>query len=101
MNNPKIYLIALLLCSLLLVVVLWFQPQPKAELIKATVLSQTLTQSLDGHRRYLNVVTEHNQSLLVQSDAKIDCPKDSRVTIQQEQSVFSDVISYTVIKCSH
>lgn len=101
MNNPKIYLIALFTCSLLLAFVLWLKPQPQAELINAKVISQTLTQSLDGHRRYLNVVTDQNHTILVQLDAKVDCPKDSQVTIQQEQSLFSDVLSYTVIKCSN
>ncbi|KOO15956.1 hypothetical protein AKJ18_07350 [Vibrio xuii] len=99
MNNPKTYFIVLLLCSLLVLVILWLKPDTKPELFQARVVSQTLTQSLDGHRRYLNVITDNNQSLLLQSDPKLDCPKDSHITIQQDQSFFSDHVSYTVIKC--
>ncbi len=99
MNNPKIYLVALLFCSLVLVITLWLKPQFNSETIQATVISQTLTQSLDGHRRYLNVETEHAQNLLVQSDAKIDCPEGSTVTLKQQAGVFSNVVSYAVIKC--
>lgn len=99
MNNPKIYLVALLLSSLVLVMALWLKPQFNSETIQATVISQTLTQSLDGHRRYLNVKTDDARSLLVQSDAKIDCPEGSTVALKQQTGFFSNVVSYTVLKC--
>jgi|GEM_PF-1166842 len=99
MNNPKVFLTAMLLLCLVFAATVLFLPANSSSTVTGTVVSQTLTQSLDGHRRYLNVVTDNNQSLLLQSDPKIDCPKDSHVTIQQEQSFFSDHVSYTVIKC--
>ncbi|WP_225874479.1 hypothetical protein [Vibrio atypicus] len=99
LNNPKIFLTAFAVSCLTLLLMLYLQPEASIKRFTATVTSQTLTQSLDGHRRYLNVVTEDGEPLLIQSDPKLDCPKQSQVLIEQENNSFTKVNSYQVIKC--
>ncbi|WP_139133620.1 hypothetical protein [Vibrio splendidus] len=49
--------------------------------IQAKVISNTLTQSLDGHRRYLTVQTKDNDVFRVSIAPTTDCPIDSVVAL--------------------
>ncbi|MFB9218033.1 hypothetical protein [Vibrio sinaloensis] len=99
MNNPRVFLIAFFVSIALLVTLLMLKPQRTPERLLAVVTSQTLTQSLDGQRKYLNVTTESGESLLIPFRAQLDCPESSKVTIEKKQGFFSGVVSYTVLEC--
>lgn len=99
MNSPKVFLAALFICAVLLYTATSLIGDHASTTINATVNSQTLTQSLDGHRRYLNVITEHQQQLLIQAPANIDCPEKSQVVIKEQPALLSDVKSYQLIRC--
>ncbi|WP_194437129.1 hypothetical protein [Vibrio fluminensis] len=99
MNNPKIFLIAFLFACLMLTSVLLLKPKQTTQTIQATVTSQTLTQSLDGHRRYLNVITSEQSSMLVTSPAQTDCPQGSTVELDVESTLLQRDKSYRFKAC--
>ncbi|TFH90192.1 hypothetical protein [Vibrio ouci] len=99
MNNPKVFTLILIFTFVLLIVVLKLRPEKQSVTIRATVISQTLTQSLDGHRRFVNVVTEDQQQFLIPTDPKLDCPKGSVVLLESKQSLSSTLTSYQLIQC--
>lgn len=98
MNSPKYYLAALALACVLLALLLGIKT-PNNEHFEGIVVSQTLTQSLDGHRLFLNIKTKQ-QLVLVQVDPKTDCPDGSEVYIVQKQSLFSDIVTYQLVQCN-
>ncbi len=99
MNHPKGFISTLLLGALALYVLTWLMRDRPSTEVRAIVDSQTVTQSLDGNRRFLNVTTESQQQLLIQVPANIDCPHLSQVIIQQQQTLLSDSMSYQLIRC--
>ncbi|MGF1908438.1 hypothetical protein L4C38_03235 [Vibrio kasasachensis] len=99
MNNPKIFIFAFLIACLALISLLWLSPEKNVQGIQGTVVSQTLTQSLDGHRRYLNVITDDNQTLLIPSPATVDCPKGSRIALELESTIFQQQNHYQFKAC--
>ncbi|MFM2586736.1 hypothetical protein [Vibrio sp. TBV020] len=99
MNSPKVFIAAFCFTALILLTLLKLFPATQSTKIEGTVVNQTLTQSLDGHRRFLNITTSNNQGILIQTDPKVDCPKGSKVTIKQESGLISSVSSYQLVKC--
>ncbi|GAK84887.1 hypothetical protein JCM19238_2467 [Vibrio ponticus] len=99
MNNPKIFLIAFFIACLMLVSLLLLTPKQTTQTLQATVISQTLTQSLDGHRRYLNVITPDQRTLLISSPASIDCPQGSDVEVDVESTLFQSEETYRFKTC--
>lgn len=99
MNNPKVFTLVLIFTFVLLIVVLTLRPEKQSVTIRATVISQTLTQSLDGHRRYLNVITDAQQQHMVATDPKLDCPEGSLVVLESKQSLSSTLTSYQLVQC--
>lgn len=99
MNSPKVFVTAFAVLALILVALLTLSPNPSSLVIDGVVTNQTLTQSLDGHRRFINVTTSDKQSLLIQIDPLNDCPTGSNVTIKSESSLFSEVSSYQLVTC--
>ncbi|WP_244896794.1 hypothetical protein [Vibrio panuliri] len=99
MNNPKIFLIAFAIACSLLAGLLLLKPNESPRTVEARVVSQTLTQSLDGHRRYLNVVTQDNQALLITSPAQTDCPKGSIVLLEAETTLIQQQTNYRFQTC--
>lgn len=67
--------------------------------IQAKVISNTLTQSLDGHRRYLTVQTEDNQVFRVSIAPTTDCPIDSVVALDTLNNQITGQSSYQFIHC--
>lgn len=67
--------------------------------IHAKVISNTLTQSLDGHRRYLTVQTEDNQVFRVSIAPTTDCPIDSVVALDTLNNQITGQSSYQFIHC--
>ena len=98
MNSPKYYLATLTLACVLLALLLG-KKMPNNERFEGIVVSQTLTQSLDGHRLFLNIKTKQQQLVLIQVDPKTDCPDGSDVYIVQKQSLFSDIVTYKLVQC--
>lgn len=99
MNNPKIYLAVFALSCLILFGLLKFSPSQKVTRLQAQVVSQTTTQSLDGHRRYLQIKTTDDALHLIQSDPLIDCPENSTVTVATEKHLFSNSPSFKFVRC--
>lgn len=99
MNNPKIYLAVFAVSCLVLFGLIKLFPSKQAENFKSVVLAQTLTQSLDGHRRYIQIETEAPDALLVQIDPLIDCPQGSTVEVSKQSNLLSDTYTYKLVKC--
>ncbi|NVD07843.1 hypothetical protein FCU94_13210 [Vibrio sp. JPW-9-11-11] len=97
MDTPKIFLATLAVACVVLVTLLWLKTD-HGQQFNGRVLSQTVTQSLDGHRRYLKVTSPQGE-LMLQVAATIDCPAGSEVAIEQRQSLFSKVNSFHLIRC--
>ncbi|WP_282176092.1 hypothetical protein [Vibrio nereis] len=101
MSNPKIYLTTLFTSLLVLILQLYFQSPNRSDTQVGFVVSQTVTQSLDGHRRYLSVRTQTNELILIQSPVNANCPKGYRVTFKEEQGLTQEIISYKFVSCSN
>lgn len=99
MNNPKVYLTVFFTTCLILYALLKLSPRQDNTSFQAEVVSQTLTQSLDGHRRYLQVMTERGERHLIQSDPLIDCPKGSTVLVALDSNLFADTESLKFVRC--
>ncbi|MBA5764424.1 hypothetical protein H2O73_18875 [Vibrio sp. 404] len=99
MNNPRIFIVAFFIACLILAITLWLLSSQSPVTIQGTVISQTLTQSLDGHRRYLNVMTDDNQTLLITSPATVECPKGSRISLELESTLFQQQSRYRFKAC--
>ncbi|MGF1839869.1 hypothetical protein [Vibrio atlanticus] len=69
------------------------------ERIEARVISNTLTQSLDGHRRYLTVETQDNKIFRVSIPPTTDCPLDSVVVLDTLNNQITGQSSYQFIHC--
>ena len=69
------------------------------ERIEARVISNTLTQSLDGHRRYLTVETQDNEIFRVSIPPTTDCPIDSIVVLDTLNNQITGQSSYQFIHC--
>lgn len=67
--------------------------------VQATVIANTLTQSLDGHRRYLTVAIDSVSSLRVSVPSTVDCPIGSTVELNQQSSRLTKQINYQFIRC--
>jgi hypothetical protein len=67
--------------------------------IQAKVISNTLTQSLDGHRRYLTVQTKDNEVFRVSIAPTTDCPIDSVVALDTLNNQITGQSSYQFIYC--
>lgn len=100
MNTPKIFLAAFFVSILVLGLVIYLQPSKSGEVISGTVESHTLTQSLDGHRRYLTVRTSSNERILIQSPTSEHCLEGYKVTFRIEQGLTPNTASYKFVSCS-
>ncbi|WP_216607603.1 hypothetical protein [Vibrio tubiashii] len=100
MNNPKIFLAALFTLTLVLALLLFLLPSEQNTSIKGVVVSQTVTQSLDGQRRYLNVQLDTGNTVLVTAPAASTCPEGSSIVLQEEPNKFGKSSSYRFSSCS-
>ncbi|WP_235431360.1 hypothetical protein [Vibrio sp. VPAP30] len=99
MNNPKVFLTALLILSFILVLLVLTLPTSHTSSIKGVVVSQTVTQSLDGRRRYLNVQLDTGQTTLVTAPIASDCPEGSIITLHEERSSLHTSGNYRFFSC--
>ncbi|MBY6198275.1 hypothetical protein [Vibrio hangzhouensis] len=83
-----------------LLLLLIFSPlSGSEETTEATVLSQILTQSLDGNRHYLVIELTDGSTHRVPADKSASCPVGSKVKIQVLSSIFSDSKTYRLDRC--
>lgn len=99
MNSPKIYLTLFLVSIVALFSLITLSPHSSNETITAKVISQTLTQSLDGHRRFVNIETEHGESDLISIPPQIDCPQGSTILLAQTKLALSPKLKYQFLDC--
>lgn len=66
---------------------------------RAIVLANTLTQSLDGHRRYLTLKLDGEPSFRLSVPASIDCPIDSIVIVDALLNQTTGQQSYKYQRC--
>lgn len=95
MDNAKIYIYSFLgLTVVLLVFLLLSKSESEQTIVTMTVESNTLTQSLDGHRRYLVVRSEQYGQQRVSVPPSSDCPVGANASFE----VTSTLISATHFK---
>ncbi|PFG58407.1 hypothetical protein ATG66_0957 [Vibrio sp. ES.051] len=86
MDNPKTYILVFGgLSALLLLLLIWGKPTNE-ETVSATVLSNTLTDSLDGQRRYLTINASEIKQQRVIVPISASCPVGSTATFHQTTS---------------
>ncbi|CAM3229186.1 hypothetical protein [Vibrio neptunius] len=100
MNNPKIFLAALLLLALVLLGLIAINKPKQTTRVQALVLTQTLTQSLDGNRRFLNIEFGDGGQTMISIPPQTECPVNSIVELDKKSSPFSDAISYRYVQCN-
>ena len=91
----------ILMCGVGVLLALTYFPltSETGQRIQAKVVSNTLTQSLDGHRRYLTVQTGDDQVFRVSIAPTTDCPIDSVVALDTLNNQISGQSSYQFIHC--
>ncbi|CAK1694713.1 conserved hypothetical protein [Vibrio crassostreae] len=91
----------ILMCGVGVLLALTYFPltSETGQRIQAKVISNTLTQSLDGHRRYLTVQTEDDQVFRVSIPPTTDCPLDSVVALDTLNNQIAAQSSYQFIHC--
>ncbi|MEZ9397493.1 hypothetical protein AB4393_20105 [Vibrio splendidus] len=91
----------ILMCGLGVLLALTYFPlaSETGQRIQAKVISNTLTQSLDGHRRYLTVQTKDNDVFRISVAPTTDCPIDSVVTLDTLNNQITGQSSYQFIHC--
>lgn len=66
---------------------------------RAIVMANTLTQSLDGHRRYLTLKLDGEPSFRLSVPATLDCPIDSVVIVDALLNQTTGQQSYKYQRC--
>ncbi|WP_336246163.1 hypothetical protein [Vibrio sp. MMH1-50] len=95
MDNPKTYILAFVSAIVLLYLALWLTSSEEKQLITAEVISNTLTQSLDGQRRYLTVESEVLGLKRVAVPTNVQCSEGAIVTFSQAtDSLFEQPLTF-------
>ncbi|MGF1749303.1 MULTISPECIES: hypothetical protein [Vibrio] len=83
----------------LLVALLWFPLTHSVDTIQGQVISQTLTQSLDGNRYYLTIELPDKSTVRVNTDPARRCQIGTLATLDQLQSPLSSTSTYQLVSC--
>ncbi|WP_436317885.1 hypothetical protein [Vibrio rotiferianus] len=67
----------------------WLTHSEQKKTVSAKVISNTLTQSLDGQRRYLTVQLKHSGSRRIQVPTSTHCPEGASASFEVTSTVFS------------
>ncbi|MGR5130915.1 hypothetical protein [Vibrio alfacsensis] len=99
MDNPKTYILTFVGAIFVLALVLLLTSSKReTRVVSATVISNTLTQSLDGQRRYLTIESENTGQQRVSVPNSVTCPKGSIATFSQTtDSLFEQPLTF--LKC--
>lgn len=100
MTAQQSYLACLFAAIVLLIAVL-FSPfnEKSSEEISALVTANTLTQSLDGHRRYLTVQLANDQRVRVSVPTTVECPVNSTVLLEQSNTFSETATTLKYVSC--
>ncbi|MGV2988484.1 hypothetical protein ACE1OE_12625 [Vibrio sp. E150_011] len=99
MQSLKVGISLLALGIGLLAFLLWFPLTRTVATIQGQVMSQTLTQSLDGNRYYLTVELPDKSTTRVNTDLSRRCQIGTLVTLNQLQNPFSTTSTYQLVSC--
>ncbi|KJY83820.1 hypothetical protein TW81_05695 [Vibrio galatheae] len=99
MNNPRVFLAALIILVLILSFLISTLPSKLESHVQGRVINQTLTQSLDGHRRYLNIQLPDGSTALIQAPASSHCPIGSIVKLIKQHTSSGDDVNYHFEMC--
>nr|WP_241214451.1 hypothetical protein [Vibrio alfacsensis] len=84
MDKPKVFLCVFIAAILVLFLCLLLIPKShNVRQISALVINNTLTQSLDGQRRYLTVDTQEAGIIRVLVPTATNCPEGSNAILTQ------------------
>ncbi|MCG9622337.1 hypothetical protein L1D56_20585 [Vibrio diabolicus] len=97
MDNPKTYMLVFSGFIALLVLLLLIK-QTDENTVSATVISNTLTQSLDGQRRYLTINSPEIEQQRVTVPVSASCPVGS-IALFHQASRSSLNSSLSFIRC--
>ncbi|MGR5550713.1 hypothetical protein [Vibrio sp. PID23_8] len=99
MDNPKTYILVFLGTVIVLAFILLLtSSNDQTHTVSARVISNTLTQSLDGQRRYLTIESENIGQQRVSVPTSITCPEGSMATFSQTtDSRFKQPLTF--LKC--
>ncbi|GEM77322.1 hypothetical protein [Vibrio sagamiensis] len=98
MNTPKKYLSAFLFTAIIASLLFYYASLGTSTHISASVINNTLTQSLDGQRRYLTVHFDSVGQKRVLVPVTADCPEGFLVTFSQVRRPFIEP-SFTFLQC--
>jgi len=73
---------------------------PTENKITASIIANTLTQSLDGHRRYLTLEHSELGTFRLGIPATTDCQVDDSALLQELSNQLTQARSYQFISCS-
>lgn len=98
MSSAKKLTILLLLLTLLLVAMLALRPERTQIELQVHLIDNTLTQSLDGQRRYLLVESKETGKQLINVPPTTDCQVGEVITVQKVLTEQQDIY-YRFISC--
>ncbi|CAH1568454.1 conserved hypothetical protein [Vibrio owensii] len=95
LDNPKTFILVFVAAIVALCLALWLTSSDENQTITAKVISNTLTQSLDGQRRYLTVESEALGTKRVAVPTYVHCPEGALVTFNQAtDSLFEQPLTF-------
>ncbi|EJT0551681.1 TPA: hypothetical protein RQJ80_000479 [Vibrio vulnificus] len=99
--RPLIKGFGLLLSGIALLLLLQhlLRDKPDNQRLHAILLSNTLTQSLDGHRRYLTVKLPDSSVLRLTVKPDNDCQPPAQVLLAKGTNALTEQPSYHFIEC--
>ncbi|NIY94491.1 hypothetical protein [Vibrio diazotrophicus] len=98
MSSAKKLTILLLLMTLLLVAILSLRPERTQTELQVHLIDNTLTQSLDGQRRYFLIESKDIGKQLINVPPTTDCQIGEVITVQKVLTEQQDVY-YRFISC--
>lgn len=97
MDNPKVFVSAFLLSIVVLVGLISLQHTTK-EQRTFDIIASTLTQSLDGHRRFLTVQLDNSETAVISAPIADRCEDAKQTTVDVETDLFGKT-NYRFISC--
>ncbi|WP_434998753.1 hypothetical protein ACRZ5S_19395 [Vibrio scophthalmi] len=98
MDNPKYFLAALLAALMLLLALLWFNSDSNSQVTTVPIIESTLTQSLDGQRRFLTLDLGEGNTHVISAPISVQCNLQELAQIEIATDRLGHV-SYHFISC--
>ncbi|KII75969.1 hypothetical protein [Vibrio renipiscarius] len=98
MDNPKYYVAALLAALMLLLALLLLRSNNNSQVTHVPIIESTLTQSLDGQRRFLTLDMGKGQTHVLSAPTSAQCSPRSQAQIEQTTDLFGRT-RYHFISC--